>query len=69
HLRRAQPVLRRAQCCCCGCPEFSVVCAAHRDNCAARNEVVLGLGFFWSLRRAQVCAAPRAGLLVRVDFC
>ncbi|MCI69852.1 hypothetical protein A2U01_0091115, partial [Trifolium medium] len=45
-MRRAQPVLRRAQCCCSGCPVFSVICAA-------RRVVFVRDGFFWSLRCAQ----------------
>ncbi|MCI70956.1 hypothetical protein A2U01_0092219 [Trifolium medium] len=31
-------------------------------TCAARRVVFVRAGFFWFLRRAQVCAAPRAGL-------
>ncbi|MCI40874.1 hypothetical protein A2U01_0062107, partial [Trifolium medium] len=63
-LRHAQPVLRRTQCLCCvGC---FLLLAARRAGvtCAARKAALLGLGVFWFLRCAQVCAALRAGLVV-----
>ncbi|MCI68084.1 hypothetical protein A2U01_0089343, partial [Trifolium medium] len=37
---------------------------------APRAEWCVRAGYlFWFLRRVQVCAAPRADLFVRVDFC
>ncbi|MCI77443.1 hypothetical protein A2U01_0098713, partial [Trifolium medium] len=38
-------------------------------TCAACKAALLGLGDVWFLRCAQVCAALRAGLVARVDFC